>query len=74
MFDLTQPGELLSVLSLHVDQLSDNIPVVHIDGTHGTDLLSVSLAQLSDKELDEGDELTGLFLVVILEGVLVAFF
>ena len=56
---------------LLVDEFGDNVSGVHVDGTDRHDLLSVSLAELSDQHGDEGIELRHLLLEVILERVLV---
>ena len=74
VFDLTEPSEFLSVLSLHGDEFSHHISVMHVDSTDGTDLLTVTLVQVTNKQVNQGYQLGGLFLVVILQSVLVTFF
>ena len=62
---------VLLAMYLLVDEFGDNVSGVHVDGTDRHDLLSVSLAELSDQHGDEGVELRHLLLEVVLERVLV---
>ena len=56
------------------DQVTHHVSVVNVNGTDGTDLLTVPLGKVSNQQVDQGNELCGLFLVVVLQRVLVTFF
>ena len=56
------------------DHLGHHVTSMHINGTDGHDVLTVSLGEVTQQHGDEVVELLDLLLVVVLEGVLVAFF
>lgn len=54
---LTEPLEGLGIIYLHSYHLGHHISGVDVDGTDGHDLLSISLAQVTHQEADQGVQL-----------------
>ena len=72
--ELGLPHEGQSRLDFVGDEFSNHVPGVHVDGANGHDLLPVPFGERTEKKGDQIVELSNLFLVVVLDGVLVALF
>ena len=60
MAQLGQPGKALSVLYFGTDEFGHYITGVHINGTDGHNLLTITLRQLTNQHLDERIQLLDL--------------
>ena len=72
--ELGLPHEGQSRLDFVGDEFSNHVSGVHVDGANGHDLLPVPFGERAKKKGDQIVELSNLFLVIVLDGVLVALF
>ena len=73
MPELAEPDKGLGVVYLLMDEFGHNVSSMNVDCTDGHDPLPVALGHVSQQKVDEGVQLSHLLLVVVFQGILIAF-
>lgn len=71
--ELRQPGEGLRAVHLGGNQFAHHVTSMHINGTDGHDLLSISRGQLTQQQSNQVVQLLHLLFVVVFQSIFVPF-